>query len=100
LTLEAAIQEAVEKAVAPLTEQMRAQAAELRQLRRVLPPTMGSKKQAAQIMGVSEKTIARAIDRGEIDVTRIGSRVLIDLSKLKPAGEDEAEQPRVAGGRR
>ncbi len=100
MTFEDQLREVVAAAVAPLAEQMRTQAAELRQLRAVLPPPMGSKKDAARILHVSEKSVDRAIARGDIEVKRVGSRVLIDLSKLHVDSDEDEVASRRAAGRR
>lgn len=98
MTLEESIKEAVLEAVAPVLEQMRAQAEELRQLRRVLPPAFGSKQDAARLLGVSVKSIGRGIARGEIEVKRIGTRVLVDLAKLHVDDQDDEMAGRRMGG--
>lgn len=42
-----------------------------------------SVREAAQILGVSARTVWRLIDRGELLPTRIGSRVLLDPDALR-----------------
>jgi excisionase family DNA binding protein len=56
------------------------------------PPTVGpwvSVDQAATVLGVSERTVRRAIARGDLAHRRVGRRVLVPRAALTPsAGRD------------
>jgi excisionase family DNA binding protein len=80
MTLEAAISEAVERAVAPLVETQRKLVAEIEQLRRALPAQLVTVKEAAEALGVHEDTIRRRIADGSLPSRRVGKRVRVDLS--------------------
>ena len=84
MTLDAALAEVVGAAVAPLAGEIRELRAEVAALRAVSPPKYGTVKDAARILGVSDQTIRRKAELGEIVSTRIGRSVRIDLSRLRP----------------
>jgi excisionase family DNA binding protein len=87
--------------VAPLTSEIRDLRAEVAALRAVSPPKYGTVKDAARILGVSDQTIRRKAELGEIVSTRIGRSVRIDLSSLRPTTDpmEIAELAREARGR-
>lgn len=89
MTLEETITEAVQRAVAPLVESNRRLADQVEQLRRALPAQLVSIPGAAKRLGISEKTIRRRIDAGELPIKRIGARVLIDLAAMHAPSDDE-----------
>ena len=80
LTVDEAIELAVARAVAKAAGGIRE---EIASLRRSLPPQMGSAADAARVLGVSLSTVKRAIAAGDIPVKRVGTRVLIDLARLR-----------------
>ena len=87
--IEDAIGAAVAAQVGPLAAEVRLLAREVAELRRALPAPLGSIEQAAQLTGVSERTLRRKIKSREIPSRKIGRRVLIDLAALRPMTEDE-----------
>ena len=52
------------------------------------PPRLGSLADAADRMGVSQRTVRRMIDRGELAGYRLGKRLIrIDLDELEVSME-------------
>jgi len=97
------LREAVEDAVAPLRDTLRDQAMQLKALTAAMPPAMGSKKDAARILGISERSVSRAIERGEIQARRVGGRIVVDLASLRVVTDEDvwrAEQGPPDGRRR
>lgn len=45
-------------------------------------------REIAEYLGISEKTVRRLIDRGEIPATKLGGKVLIDLKRLEEILEE------------
>jgi len=48
-----------------------------------MDPLLADKKQAAEALNVSLRTIDNLVARGELRVTRIGRRVLIPIAELR-----------------
>lgn len=88
MSFETEIKQAIADAVAPVLEQQRVLSAEIKALREALPPALGSKSDAARVMGVSVRTVDRMIVSGELAATHKGRRVLIDLTTLHPFAEE------------
>jgi excisionase family DNA binding protein len=85
--------------VAELLAELHALRAELAEVRRALPASLGSMEQAAELTGLSGRTIRRRVRTGEIPARRVGRRILIDLAALKPLSTgDIAEAARAARG--
>jgi excisionase family DNA binding protein len=84
MSLETSLTEIVTAAILPLTEQVQSLRVELAQVKAALPPKFGTVADAARVLGVSEQTIRRKAELGEIPSTRIGRSVRIDLSALRP----------------
>ncbi len=63
-----------------------------------LPPALASVSEAARRLGLSIPTVRRRIKAGELPTVKIGARVLVDLSAIKPVVEEDiavlAEQAR------
>lgn len=57
------------------------------------PAATLSVSQAARVMGVHEKTIRRAVARGELDSVRIGRRVLIPTHRVVRLLDGEVATP-------
>ena len=90
MTLEETIAEAVNCAIAPLVESNRRLAHQVEQLRRALPAQLVSIPEAAKRLGISEKSVRRLIDKGELPVKRFGNRVKIDIvAATQPVDEDQ-----------
>jgi excisionase family DNA binding protein len=85
MSIDAALAEVVGAAMAPLTDEIRELRAEVAALRAVSPPRYGTVKDAARILGVSDQTVRRKVDLGEIPSTRVGRAVRVDLTSLRPA---------------
>jgi excisionase family DNA binding protein len=100
VTLDSAMAEVVTTAILPLAEEVRSLKVEVAALRAISPPRYGTVKDAARMLGVSDQTIRRKAELGEIVSTRIGRSVRIDLSSLRPtsAPTDIAELAREARG--
>jgi hypothetical protein len=97
MSLDDAFRAAIAAAIWPLAEEVRAARAELASLRESTAPRMGSVADAARIAGVCELTIRRKFAAGEIAGKRIGRRVVLDLSSLRPADRAKVvELARVA----
>jgi excisionase family DNA binding protein len=89
MTLDEALAVAVERAQAPLVERLAAVEAELAGLRRESPPRLLSVADAATALGVSPWTIRRYVAKGKIPSRHIGTRVLCDLSGMRPKTQEE-----------
>jgi excisionase family DNA binding protein len=98
MTLDDSLRAAVAEAVAPL-------ARELRQIRerldKSLPPPFGSRAEAARALGCCLTTIDRLVAEGEVGYKRVGRRVLIDLTTLRPPSAEEVAAAKwtARGGR-
>jgi excisionase family DNA binding protein len=88
-----------ETLTAVLQAQLAPVLAEIRQLReriktfeRKLPPLLGTKEDAARVLGTSASTIRRRIEDGSIPATKKGGLVRVDLAALNPVDEAELEK--------
>jgi excisionase family DNA binding protein len=69
--------------------------AEFRALRAQSPPRLGSKRDGAAALGISLSKFERMIAAGEVNVTKIGRSVRVDmaaLAVLRPADEEQIAQ--------
>lgn len=55
-----------------------------------------SRKEVAQMLSVSERTVTYAIDNGKLDITRIGRRTLIHKSELERFARIDQPKFRIA----
>jgi hypothetical protein len=62
---------------------------EVERLRQTLPPLLGSVEQAAELAGVSVRTMRSRIRAGDVPTRRVGRRVLVDLAGLRGADAEE-----------
>jgi hypothetical protein len=81
--VEAAVSRALARALGPIREELAA-------IRRALPPSLGSLRDAAKILHCDPSTAYRAYKRGELAGRQIGGRIVIDLAALRPPTEEEA----------
>lgn len=55
-----------------------------------VPPNLGTRKEAAALLRISERTLDEKIAKGEVKAYKLGARVLVDLDSLaallKPTG--------------
>lgn len=70
--------------LARIESQNRDLLAKLGELERRLPPQLGDVARACAATGLSPATVRRRIKDGSIPTVRVGSRVLVDLSALRP----------------
>lgn len=97
MTVDAAITEALARALAPVLDELRAVRAELTEVRACLPPRFVSLKETASAIGVDPRTLMAMAERGEIVVRRAGRRVLVDAASLRPPSREQiAELARSA----
>jgi excisionase family DNA binding protein len=89
VSVEDAITDAVERAVAPLVAELRELRAAVWAMSAALPPVLATTPEAAGRLGVSVSTVRRRIKDGSIPVRRIGRSVRVDLAALKPLSEDD-----------
>ena len=74
----------VSTALAPVLAELRQVRAELAEVKASLPPQFGDRKRAAEILGVDPQTVDAEIKRGNIRARKVGRRVIVDLSSLRP----------------
>lgn len=79
-------------AVAPLRSELARVSAELAAVKRSIPPQLAPLKDAAKRMGVSVKTARRRVKSGDWPSRKDGRIILVDLSALRPIGEEEVAQ--------
>jgi hypothetical protein len=84
MTLDDALAATVARAVAPLATELAAVRRELAAVRASMPPQMVSVAEYARRSGLSACTVRRHVADGTIPSTRIGGRVMCDLSSLRP----------------
>jgi transcriptional regulator with XRE-family HTH domain len=82
-----------------LHAEMRRLAAQLEEVSRRLPPTLGSLRDAAKVLQCDPSTVYRAYKRGEIAGRQIGGRIFIDLAALRPATDAEVADAAWTGRR-
>jgi len=70
-----------------LYAELRRVSAQIEAVRKMLPPSVGSLRDAAKILHCDPSTVYRAFKRGEIAGRQIGGRILIDLAALHPHDE-------------
>jgi hypothetical protein len=75
--------------LAPLRSEVLTLTAELRRLRRSLPPQLATLKQTAELFGISVSTVKRRAHSGAWPCRRDGGRLLIDLSALNTLNDEE-----------
>lgn len=54
-----------------------------------LPPALGGIDDAARVTGMSRSSVKRALKTGDIQSTKVGRRVLIDLASLRPLSREK-----------
>jgi hypothetical protein len=90
----------LEEVAEGLHAEIRRIAAQLEEVSRRLPPTLGSLRDAAKVLSCDPSTVYRAWKRGEIAGRQIGGRIFIDLAALRPASECEVADAAWTGARR
>ena len=78
-----------------LHAEMRRISAQLDEVSRRLPPTLGSLRDAAKVLHCDPSTVYRAWKRGEISGRQIGGRIFIDLAALRPPTDADAARAEV-----
>ena len=88
------------KLVVTLQDQVELLTVAIRSLERHLPAPLVSVQDAAERLGVSVNTVRRRVKSGDIPCTRIGKAVRIDLTKVRPLDQVEANDLADRGLRR
>jgi hypothetical protein len=73
-----------------LYAELRRLSAQIEEVRKSLPPSLGSLRDAAKILHCDPSTVYRAFKRGEVAGRQIGGRIVVDLAALRPPTEEEA----------
>ena len=89
MTLEETLAVILDQRLAPLRRDLERVAGALEALRSAMPPMVVPLRQAAAVMHVSVKTARRRVDAGEWPSRRDGKRILVDLTALRPMGEEK-----------
>jgi excisionase family DNA binding protein len=68
--------------VTELRQEVLALRHEVRELKKVLPPTLVSATVAARHLGIHPKTVRRHIETGELRGVRMGTAIRVDMSSV------------------
>jgi excisionase family DNA binding protein len=89
MSLDDALGAALDARLAPLRQEVRELKALVEQVRRALPPSLVSLKQAAEHLGISISTARRAAGAGQLPARRVGRRLMVDLMDLRPLSNEK-----------
>jgi len=84
MTIDAALAEAFDAALAPVVAELRELRVKVEALCVASPPTLVTVGEACRLTGLSPATVRRRIADGTMPSRRIGRSVRVDLASLRP----------------